>query len=227
MYIYIYVYTVYMCMYECIYIYICIYSIYICMYVCIYCGSRRPRSMRGEIKTHYYGPFAACTLRPIEGTPESQPARLAISRMGKTCALLEELRGSQSTPGFQDITRRGPGKRGIEVEVVELEVVELEVVELEVEELEVEELEVVELQVVELEEVAEVEEVEVEELEVFLVGGYIWRNPREHGENMQTPHRKALFFFVRDSPAGPRRESNPGPSGCEATALPLSHRAPQ
>jgi len=28
----------------------------------------------------------------------------------------------------------------------------------------------------------------------FLVGGYIWRNPREHGENMQTPHRKALFF---------------------------------
>jgi len=28
---------------------------------------------------------------------------------------------------------------------------------------------------------------------MFLVGGYIWRNPREHRENMQTPHRKALF----------------------------------
>jgi len=28
---------------------------------------------------------------------------------------------------------------------------------------------------------------------MFLVGGYIWRNTREHGENMQTPHRKALL----------------------------------
>jgi len=28
---------------------------------------------------------------------------------------------------------------------------------------------------------------------MFLVGGYIWRNPREHRENMQTPHRKALL----------------------------------
>ena len=34
-------------------------------------------------------------------------------------------------------------------------------------------------------------------------------NPRKHGENMQTPHRKAR--------AGP--ETNPGPSCCEATAL--------
>ena len=34
-------------------------------------------------------------------------------------------------------------------------------------------------------------------------------NPRKHGENMQTPHRKAQ--------AGP--ETNPGPSCCEATAL--------
>ena len=43
-------------------------------------------------------------------------------------------------------------------------------------------------------------------------------NPRKHGENMQTPHRKAR--------AGP--ETNPGPSCCEATALttaPLRHRA--
>jgi len=29
---------------------------------------------------------------------------------------------------------------------------------------------------------------------MFLVGGYIWRNPREHGENMQTPHRNALLM---------------------------------
>ena len=34
-------------------------------------------------------------------------------------------------------------------------------------------------------------------------------NPRKHGENMQTPHRKAR--------AGP--ETNPGPSCCEETAL--------
>ena len=43
-------------------------------------------------------------------------------------------------------------------------------------------------------------------------------NPRKHGENMQTPHRKAR--------AGP--ETNPGPSCCEATALttaPLRHCA--
>jgi len=53
----------------------------------IYCGSRPPRSMRGEIKTHYHGPFAAFTLRSIEGAPETQPARPAISRIGKTCAL--------------------------------------------------------------------------------------------------------------------------------------------
>jgi len=79
----------------------------------MYCVSRPPRSIRGEIKNHYYGPFAAFTLRPIEGAPETQPARPAISQMGKTCALLEELCGSQSTPCFQDINRRGPGKSGV------------------------------------------------------------------------------------------------------------------
>ena len=41
--------------------------------------------------------------------------------------------------------------------------------------------------------------------EIGVPGG----NPRKHGENMQTPHRKAR--------AGP--ETNPGPSCCEATAL--------
>jgi len=70
------------------------------------------RSIRGELNKHYYWPFAAFTLRPIEGAPETQPARPAISRIGKTYALLEELRGSQSTPCFQDINRRGPGKSG-------------------------------------------------------------------------------------------------------------------
>ena len=34
-------------------------------------------------------------------------------------------------------------------------------------------------------------------------------NPRKHGENMQTPHRKARAGL----------ETNPGPSCCEATAL--------
>jgi len=53
------------------------------------------RSIRGDIKNHYYGLFTAFTLRPIEGAPETQPARLAISRIGKTYTLLKELHGSQ------------------------------------------------------------------------------------------------------------------------------------
>jgi len=56
------------------------------------------RSIRGEIRNHYYGPFPAFTLRPIDGAPETQPSRPAIIRIGKTCTLLEELCGSQSTP---------------------------------------------------------------------------------------------------------------------------------
>ncbi|MEQ2295565.1 hypothetical protein AMECASPLE_015765 [Ameca splendens] len=36
-------------------------------------------------------------------------------------------------------------------------------------------------------------------------------NPRMHGENMQTPCRKT-----------PGRESNPGPSCCKATVLPIA-----
>ncbi len=38
-------------------------------------------------------------------------------------------------------------------------------------------------------------------------------NPRKHGENMQTPHRKASWLS---------RDSNQGPSCCEATVLQYS-----
>ena len=64
----------------------------------------------------------------------------------------------------------------------------------------------------------------------FCGGMWYTTYPRRHGENMQTPHRKALFWVwapttqsvghAASAHSFPRRESNPGPSSCEAERYP-------
>ena len=63
-------------------------------------------------------------------------------------------------------------------------------------------------------------------LHVFVVVGFYGGNPGEHGENMQTPHRKAR---EQAPTCCTMRDLNPQPSCCEATVLrtepPCHHRA--
>ena len=53
-------------------------------------------------------------------------------------------------------------------------------------------------------------------LHVFVVVGFYGGNPGEHGENMQTPHRKAR---EQAPTCCTMRDLNPQPSCCEATVL--------
>ena len=53
-------------------------------------------------------------------------------------------------------------------------------------------------------------------LHVFVVVGFYGGNPGEHGENMQTPHRKAR---EQAPTCCTMRDLNPRPSCCEATVL--------
>ena len=50
----------------------------------------------------------------------------------------------------------------------------------------------------------------------FCCCGVLWGNPGEHGENMQTPHRKAR---EQAPTCCTMRDLNPQPSCCEATVL--------
>ena len=52
-------------------------------------------------------------------------------------------------------------------------------------------------------------------LHVFIVG-VLWGNPGEHGENIQTPHRKAR---EQAPTCCTMRDLNPQPACCEATVL--------